>query len=130
MIRDDINNVVIDTTTNLMWHDDYYYVQAQLKTWNEAINYCENDLNASGYTDWRLPNINELYTIIDTATYEPAIHEIFKYTANKRYWSSTTSVTAITPTYKIAWAIDFNTSKTYQGENKANTLNLRCVRTY
>ena len=32
-------------------------------TWNEAINYCKN-LNEGGYTDWRLPNIDELRTLI------------------------------------------------------------------
>ena len=32
-------------------------------TWPEAIDYCQN-LNEGGYTDWRLPNIDELRTII------------------------------------------------------------------
>ena len=31
--------------------------------WNDAVNYC-NNLVEGGYTDWRLPNIDELRTII------------------------------------------------------------------
>ena len=31
--------------------------------WNAAINYCKN-LNEDGYSDWRLPNIDELRTLI------------------------------------------------------------------
>ncbi len=31
--------------------------------WNDAVNYCKN-LNEGGYTDWRLPNIDELRTLI------------------------------------------------------------------
>ena len=31
--------------------------------WDEAINYCKN-LNEGGYSDWRLPNIDELRTLI------------------------------------------------------------------
>jgi len=43
-------------------------LQWSLKTsekmnWNQAIDYCKN-LNEDGFTDWRLPNIDELRTII------------------------------------------------------------------
>lgn len=31
--------------------------------WNEAVIYCKN-LNEGGYSDWRLPNIDELRTVI------------------------------------------------------------------
>ena len=31
--------------------------------WNDAINYCKN-LNEGGHSDWRLPNIDELRTLI------------------------------------------------------------------
>ena len=32
-------------------------------SWNDAVNYCKN-LNEGGYSDWRLPNIDELRTLI------------------------------------------------------------------
>ena len=31
--------------------------------WNDAVNYCKN-LNEGGYSDWRLPNIDELRTVV------------------------------------------------------------------
>ncbi|MBR4531031.1 DUF1566 domain-containing protein [bacterium] len=32
-------------------------------TWHDAVSYCDN-LTECGYTDWRLPNIDELRTLI------------------------------------------------------------------
>jgi hypothetical protein len=33
-------------------------------TWQEALTYCE-DLDLAGHTDWKLPDINELQSIVD-----------------------------------------------------------------
>ena len=52
--------VLFDSTTNLMWQRE----SASDKTWEEALSYCENSTYA-GYTDWRLPNKNEMATLID-----------------------------------------------------------------
>ena len=46
--------------------------------WENAINYV-NDLNlgsdscGSSYTDWRLPNIKELQSLIDFKNYDPSL---------------------------------------------------------
>ncbi|MBD3817235.1 MAG: DUF1566 domain-containing protein, partial [Halothiobacillus sp.] len=61
--RDDSKAIVNDNATGLSWHDDADASSYQA-TWQGAIDYCEA-LTLGGYDDWRLPNINELYTIVD-----------------------------------------------------------------
>jgi hypothetical protein len=113
--------VVFDTTTSLIWQDDND-ARERTKTWLDAISYCDS-LSKLGYTDWRLPNINELYTLVDITTSSPALDSTFEQSSNAKYWSSTTYSYEKTK----AWHIDFNTGRE-DFSLKTSTLNIRCVR--
>ena len=58
--------------------------------WQNAIDYCEN-LSLDGKSDWGLPNVNELVSLVDDKTYL-TIDAIFQNTTGSYYWSSTTCV--------------------------------------
>jgi len=61
-------------------------------TWKLALQRPDlaNLAEHGGYTDWRLPNINELMTLIERACASPTINEtVFPNTATGYYWSST-----------------------------------------
>jgi len=60
LIDKEKNKFYLDKQTYFMWHNE-----SVKKNWNEAIYYCEN-LVSAGYTDWRLPSINELSTIVES----------------------------------------------------------------
>ena len=79
-------DIVTDSVTKLEWQDDAITDEME---WQEAIEYCEG-LELEEHTDWRLPNINELKTIIDRSRYNPAIVSAFEQTSSNYYWSSTT----------------------------------------
>ncbi len=61
-------------------------------TWQEALQIPQTLNAAGGYsnnTDWRLPNIKELTSIVERQCYEPAINETFLPTTDDSdYWSS------------------------------------------
>ncbi len=86
--------IVTDNTTGLQWQDNSR-AGNYTAYWTGAINYCENSLKLGGHNDWRLPNINELLSIVDYSTRYPAIdRSVFQNAGayNKGYWTSTSNV--------------------------------------
>ncbi|KJU83017.1 protein containing DUF1566, partial [Candidatus Magnetobacterium bavaricum] len=54
------DGTITDLKTGLMWQK----TPGTKKTWTEASNGAAT-LNLGGYTDWRLPSIKELYSLIE-----------------------------------------------------------------
>ena len=83
--------------------------------WEEAIYDC-SDYKAGGFSDWRLPNMDELNLIFLQKEY---IGEYVKFS----YWSSTEYAD------HFAWFQDFNTG-TQDNDFKDNTCYVRAVRNF
>ena len=112
-------NSVLDSKTGLEWQDD---AVGDTMDWVEAIKYCES-LELDSNKDWRLPNINELKTIIDRSKYNPAIISAFEHTSSNGYWSSTT----YEGNRELVWGVRFDGGFVgYDG--KDNDYYTRCVR--
>ncbi|QOY54155.1 DUF1566 domain-containing protein [Candidatus Sulfurimonas marisnigri] len=118
LTRDDSSNIITDSTTGMMWKDDYKVK----KTWNEAKGYCQ-DLKMGGYDDWRLPAINELESIADYRQYKPAIKAGFDNITSHIYWSSSTDIS----NSNDAWFLLFENGRSYTLD-KTNIYNVKCVR--
>jgi hypothetical protein len=76
--------LVCDKQTDLIWQKDY----ATNKTWQQAMDYADelNTAKHGGYSDWRLPTIEELVTLINYQRYNPASD--FPGMPNGWFWSS------------------------------------------
>jgi pimeloyl-ACP methyl ester carboxylesterase len=110
---DNKDGTVIDTATGLMWQkcpygqtwdeaQDACTGSATNLNWQQALKAAEN-LKLAGYDDWRLPNINELQTLVDETVYSPALDTNFFPNKSSGYWSSTTRDCGT----QGAWRVDF-----------------------
>jgi len=92
-------NTVKDNHTGLIWQKADDGVQ---RTWSDAKKYCQ-DLTLDGYSDWRLPSVEELYYLGDITKYNPALDTNYFGVKSSWYWSNTT--------YKnnssYAWLVNF-----------------------
>jgi hypothetical protein len=103
-----------------MWQDDVNMSTAV--NWVEANQYCE-DLNLSTFTDWNLPNVNQLFLLVDTSVSDPAIDDAFSVKTSNTYWSSTTNMRIATE----AISVDFSDGS-IEYDDKATNNYVRCVR--
>jgi len=113
-------DVVINNYSNLEWQDDD--TSGATMTWTQAIDYCEN-LSLDSHDDWRLPNINELKSVIDKSRYNPAVVSAFTNMTSDQYWSSST----YEPLKSLAWIVIFLDGKE-SGGRKTYSKHVRCVR--
>ena len=97
---DNSDGTVTDTSTGLMWQQA---TAPNTYNWDQAISYCES-LSFAGYTDWRLPTIDELKSLVDSR-WRPTIDPTYFPNTVFRFsnWSSTTCAG---DTY-FAWGVYF-----------------------
>lgn len=112
---DNAANTVKDNNTGLIWQKT---AAAAKMTWKDALAYCES-LSPKG---WRLPNREELRSIVNYEKYNPAVSSDFTAVSGK-YWSSTTNDTTLTQ----AWTVDF-TDGAVSAFSKTTTYYVRAVR--
>ena len=125
------DEMIKDSSTDLFWQKG----SVQVETWKEALAYCENS-NYAGYSDWRLPNRNELLSLVDyskavfsepTPEADPEAESVvvssFPGMTAETFFSSTAAI-GYGGTSGI-WAVDMSTGLT---ESLYGNASVRCVR--
>jgi hypothetical protein len=118
---DNADGTVTDNVTELMWQQ---LTPPMNYTEPESLAYCAS-LRIAGYSDWRLPSVIELVSIVDTGTYNPSIDSTFfpGTSAVGFYWSST----QFAGDPGSMWGVYFNNG--YSDYNDMSiAYSVRCVR--
>ncbi|GEK09397.1 Lcl C-terminal domain-containing protein [Pseudoalteromonas peptidolytica] len=130
------NGTILDSQTGLMWQrcnfgQSYNSTSqncegdSQQLTWQQALIAASQDSFAD-FSDWHVPNIKELASIVLHQCVAPAVNAtIFPTTKSNNYWSATTQ--ASQPTF--AWAYQFADGKN-NPTNKTSDAFVRLVRYY
>lgn len=118
-MTDNGDETISDDVTGLMWQQKTLTAM----TWKNAGIYCD-ELKLADYTDWRLPTVKELFTLVDYTKFSPVINTVyFPNTVLSFHW---TSMVYINYTNYI-WCINF-----YNGcintIDKADSYYIRAVR--
>ena len=100
-----------DNRTGLMWKrcaegqsgSDCATGSVTGHNWQQALELADSHSYA-GYSDWRLPNIKELASIVELRCYSPAVNlEVFPSTPSSWFWSSS----ANSSSSSSAWGVNF-----------------------
>ncbi len=126
---DNGNGTIKDNATGLIWQkcsfgQDPLNCSGDGSTinWSFSLSYCKN-LSLGGRSDWKLPNINQLRSIVDYSTRSPSINfSYFPYTERYVYWSSSTS----TNNTNYSYYVNFYDGYIYSND-KSSIGYVRCV---
>jgi len=100
---DNSDGTMTDNLTGLMWTKDAN-LPGGTTDWQLALDYA-NSLTLAGYSDWRLPNVNELESLVNGAEANTAAWlnaQGFTNVQADSYWSSTTYA----PSTDDAWIVN------------------------
>ena len=138
---DNSDGTVTDNLTGLVWlmdancantmsHDPDFTGDGKM-TWMHALvfvagfNATAYDACGAGQTDWRLPNVREMHSLIDLSQYDPALPtNPFTGVQSSYYWSSTTNA----ENTNEAWFVRLNDGYVNYGSKDGNTFYVWPVR--
>jgi len=135
-LQDNGDGTVTDLKTGLMWKQcaeglsgsDCASGTIEGLTWSQALLRAQ-DVNSgggfAGFTDWRVPNIKELASLVEEQCSSPAINLTrFPNTPSTNFLSSSSDVSY----GSAAWYLYFSSGQIWAIVNKDRPFNLRLVR--
>lgn len=115
------DGTIFDIGTGLMWQKCSLGLSghnceigtAIRYNWKESLETAQTN-SLAGYSDWRLPNVKELSSIVERRCHNPSINDnYFPKTKTTTYWSSS----PITDLDSEVWLVNFSFGITTAGGN-------------
>ena len=131
-IGETCDGTVTDNLTGLIWLRNAGCMGS--REWSDAISTCNTLshgdcsntlLDSSSPGDWRLPNVNELASLIDRSIYNPALSPGYPFdnVQSNYYWSSTSYAYV-----QYAWGVNFHSGSVSYPDKSDDISYVWCVR--
>ncbi|MFT4997599.1 MAG: hypothetical protein ACJA0M_000766 [Chitinophagales bacterium] len=128
------DSTVTDTVTDLMWQkcsvgqsgSSCSIGSATRVDWKEGLQ-LPSVSTVAGYSNWRLPNAEELHSLVAYDRYRPSINTaVFPSTIQDDYWSSSPAAFSDSAgSYSLSWEVDFmNGDYLIDSRNQINYIRL------
>jgi Protein of unknown function (DUF1566) len=111
-----LDGTVTDLLTGRMWQGTppYSTYSTAGYSWDRAVDFYVNNCSLGGYTDWHLPNVNELMSMVHAGESSPAawLNSIdgFSGIRNDEYWTSTRGYSSGSVS-SMGWVVDMKYGK-------------------
>lgn len=118
-------NIWLRCPLGMQWEDGSCAGNSLSYNWREAVTVIGelNTRKIAGRSDWRLPTVDELSSIVEPRCFKPAIDlAVFPYSPESGFWTDT-AVEGVQPR---AWVIHFLNGKRYIA-NKNQTWRVRLI---
>jgi hypothetical protein len=129
------DEIIIDVKTKLSWkrcQEGLSGPNCELGSpigynWKEALQVAA-DSTFSGYSDWRVPNVKELGSLIAHGCYSPGINVVAFPSTSGYFWSSTpTDINDVNEQY-YSYSVNFDNNGTRPVTDRRTLLHVRLVR--
>lgn len=119
------SSILNDDNFGIMWQGIVDNNQTKMR-YDDAQGYC-NKLTEGGYSDWRLPTIKELQSILDINNYKPAVKKVFANSTKSDDCYMSSSLHA--DNFDQVWIIYYKVGNTsWYGYRNSTQCYVRCVR--
>lgn len=115
-------NIIKDTKANFLWQDSID-VKTNIFTYKEASTYCKN-LKLDGKNNWKVPGFLELFSLVNTKSYNPTAFKEFSNIKADNYWTSKVFSHSASDE---AFVIDFK-SGAFNRKNQSDKFYIRCYK--
>ena len=118
------DGTIKDTHTKLMWRKS---ISAGITDWDDAKTLCENSTFA-GHSDWRLPEVWELSSLLDKRRSNPALPPGHPFTGAR--WYNTWTVTPYWSDRTHAMQVHMGQGNVYDADKDDGNMDVFPVRNY
>jgi hypothetical protein len=118
-VADTTGDVVFDTRTKLTWQ---LSADVTPRDFSAASKHCAS-VEQAGNSDWRVPSIRELLSLVDITEPQGRIDPLFVASPATTFWSATVSAANAASAWTVSF--DFGGSDV---QDKGSAFRVRCVR--